>query len=163
MTSVRLLLLAALATLGVAGPASAASFYVDDNGAGPPTPGCQDAGHPCATINAALTASRALAGTGDTINVASGTYAEDLALDQPADNGLTIAGSNSLLSATKIQAVSGAAQAVKLGSTGAPLNSGQTLSGLTVVVPAGADPSQVGVAAAGVDMTLSDLSISMAE
>ena len=66
MPTVRLALPAVVAALALAAPASAAQFYVDDNGAGPPTPGCQDQGHPCSTINAALTASRALAGTGDT-------------------------------------------------------------------------------------------------
>jgi hypothetical protein len=161
MSKVRAALLALAGILVLASPAGAAQFYVDDNGALPVTAGCQDPGHPCHTIGSALTASRAFAGIGDTINVEPGLYDEDLVVDQPADNGLKIAGKDYLT--TKIQHVSNASQAVQLGASVAPLNTNLSLEGIQVVVPAASDPAKQGIYVRGIDTALRNAAIVMNE
>ncbi|MCW2992378.1 MAG: lieA [Solirubrobacterales bacterium] len=157
----RVLLITFAIALGAAAPASAAAtqFYVDDNGAAPPTPGCQDAGHPCTTIAAALTASRAVAGTGDTINLAAGTYNEDVVVDQAADNGLTIDGVRNGLSTSTISHVSGLTHAVQLGASSAPYNTGLTLKDLIVAVPAGSNTSKYAIDYYAVNSSLENVGV----
>lgn len=163
MITVRTTLIAFISALALATPASGAQFYVDDNGPGPATPGCQDSGHPCSTINAALSASRAAAGTGDTINVALGTYAEDLVIDQPADNDLTIAGKTSLFSTSTVSLVSNSEEAVQLGNDGAPLNTNITLKDLRITVPTGSSALKKGLESWVVGGTLDNVSVSLVD
>lgn len=160
MLQPRAALLAPLLALTFAAPASAAAtqFYVDDNGP-MAVAGCQDSTHPCATIAAALTASRALAGTGDTINLAAGTYNEDVVLDQAADNGLTIDGVRSGLSTSTISHVSGSTHAVQFGSSSAPLNTNLTLKDLVVAVPAGSSTSKYAIDYYAIDSKLENVGV----
>jgi hypothetical protein len=153
----RPILLALLVFAALAAPAGAAQFYVDDSSPAP-VAGCQDQAHPCTTINAALTASRALAGTGDTITVASGTYDEDLVVDQPQDDGLTISGP-STGSAALIQHISNAVTAVQLGASSAPFNQNLTLEHVTIGVPIGAGLSKYGVRVYGIGTTLDNVGV----
>jgi len=163
MPYVRTMLLAAAAALALPATASAADFYVDDNGPGPPTPSCQDAGHPCSTIAAALAKSRALAGT-DTIHLAAGAYNEDVTLDQPTDEGLTLQGNGTLgAGATTISHASAAIAGVFLGTTVAPFTANITLKDLAVNVPVGSDHAKGGIDSQATHATLQDVTVTIAD
>jgi hypothetical protein len=161
MLTVRTSLL--LVILALAAPAQAAQLYVDDNGAGPPTPGCTSQSFPCSTIAAALTASRANATT-DTINLAAGTYAEDVVLDQPEDSSLTIDGAGAgLFNSSTIQVANSATWAVQVGAGSMPYNTGITLRDLRVVVPAGSGSSKGGIIDYALNATFENMLVSVAE
>ncbi|MFL5844459.1 MAG: PKD domain-containing protein [Solirubrobacteraceae bacterium] len=159
MLQPRLLLLVPLLALALAAPASAAQFYADDNGALPVTAGCQDSTHPCATIAAALTASRALAGIGDTINLAAGTYSEDVVIDQTVDNGLTIDGVRSGLSTSTISAVNNSTHAVQFGASSAPLSTNLTLKDVVISVAAGSNTSKYAIDYYAVNSKLDNVAV----
>jgi hypothetical protein len=83
----------------VAAPAASADVFFVDPG-GDNSGACTSAGAgACQTIAGAIVKSRATTG-GDTINIAAGTYDEDLNFDQASDDGDSIVGAGP--SATKI-------------------------------------------------------------
>ena len=90
LRSVRWFLLLVLPiVLGAPAVAHADVFFADKGGSGTQ---CSEAA-PCATISAALTASRNAAGTGDRIEVGPGLFVERVVIDKAEDAGLTLHGS----------------------------------------------------------------------
>ncbi len=84
-----------------ASAASASTFFV--NGAtGSDTNPCTSTAAPCKTIGAAVTKSQLVLGNA-TIEVAAGTYKENLDLNNPADSGITINGVSGEASGTVIE------------------------------------------------------------
>lgn len=127
------LLVGALTTAAVAasaGAASATTFYV--NGGVSASGNCLTPSTACKTINEAVVKARLVVDTA-TIDVAAGTYTEDLELNQDGDTGLTINGAGSAAGGTTIQGVNGK-QTIKT----APMNTGPTtIENLRVVNPVG--------------------------
>jgi hypothetical protein len=105
----------ALLTFPATGLAAADAFFVDD-GAGNDSNTCQAPLTPCKTINGAVTKARGdMDSQANTINVAAGTYIEQINLDNAGDDGLTIDGVNSLFFPdTHINMTAGNAVAVQL-------------------------------------------------
>ncbi len=83
----------ALATAMFASAASAATFFVNGS-TGNNANSCLSAASPCETINGAVAKARLSPDTA-TIDVAAGTYTEDLLLLESGDSGLTIDGAGS--------------------------------------------------------------------
>jgi hypothetical protein len=137
------------ATAG-ASAASASTFFV--NGAmGSDTNPCTSAAAPCKTIGAAVTKSQLVIGTA-TIEVAAGTYKENLDLDNTADDGITINGVSSEASGTVIEGA-GTEPTFQFGSPGSTAGA---LSNLRVVTSAG--QTAVGIASAG-ELTLNNVAV----
>lgn len=86
----------AVAFLTTASGASAATFYVDDSASSPLNP-CTSSvpANACLTIGNAVTQARLVPGP-NTIQVAAGTYAEAVNLDNAADDGLSINGAGTV-------------------------------------------------------------------
>src|SRR5271166_3077911 len=101
MTGRRLIWIGVLAAAVLAGGADAASasasastpLYVSTTGKDAANP-CTSASSPCKTIVHAVLESQSVAGT-STINVAAGTYQEEVPLSSPADEGIAIVGAGS--------------------------------------------------------------------
>jgi hypothetical protein len=143
----------AAAFFACAGNAAAATFYVDDDSpmtpvsctAPPPANGCQ-------TINAAVTQARTVPGP-NTIEVANGTYAESVNLNNAGDDGLTIEGESR--SGTVISSSAG-------GITVSLARPGLTLRHLTAQIPGPVVTStKRAIYLAGTPQTLDDVGLLM--
>lgn len=164
-----LCLVAATGALAVAPPARASggmAFFVSPSGSDMGT--CQTASPltaRCQTIGYALTQHRSVGGAGDTINLDAGTYAENVLIDQTADQSLTIVGAGA--GATIISSTADATCntsvvcAVKLGAVGGGTPTAATVKNLTVQVPAGASASKRGIELVGSGAVLSGVSVDM--
>jgi hypothetical protein len=86
-----------------ASAASASTFFVNA-ATGSDTNLCTSAGAPCKTIGAAVTKSQLIIGNA-TIEVASGTYKENLDLNNPADTGIAIKGAGNEAGGTVLEGV----------------------------------------------------------
>jgi hypothetical protein len=133
-----------------ASAASASTFFV--NGAtGSDTNLCTSATVPCKTIGAAVTKSQLVIGTA-TIEVAAGTYKENLDLNNPADDGITINGVSDEASGTVIEGA-GTEPTFQFGSPG---GSTATLSNLRMVTSA--SQTATGIESAG-ELTLDNVAV----
>ncbi len=129
---VRISVLVSALTMTVgASAASASTFFVNDT-TGLDTSSCTNAATPCKTIGAAVTKSQLVLGNA-TIEVAAGTYKENLDLDKPEDSGITINGVSGEASGTVIEGA-GTEPTFQFGSPG---SAAATLSNLRVVTAAG--------------------------
>lgn len=156
--------LALLVSLVLAGPASAATFYVDDNAAMPASP-CTDPDpeKACNTIQTAIEQARqASFPDGDVIQVAPGAYNEEVDLNTVADVGNTIvgAGSQGGPSGTLLNPV---------GVTGAVIETGASVLGVTLkdlrveVIPAPPDEDRPGVILRGPNAALDNVAVDMTQ
>jgi hypothetical protein len=147
-------MLAMVAMATGAGAASAATFYVNGSTGNNSNP-CTSPGAPCLTINEAVTKARLIPDTA-TIDVAAGTYTEDLLLTQAGDSGLTIDGAGSGASGgTIIQGVNTNPTIVATEPNEGPM----TIDNLRIVNPAGdTNPAMVSVKA---PYTLGNVAIEM--
>src|SRR4051794_15772753 len=143
--------LAAVALAGVASAsASASTFFVSTTGNNGND--CTSAATGCLTINGAIAKARAAQDTA-TINVGAGTFTEDVALDQAADDGTSIVGAGSGAGGTTIQGVNGN-PAVKTGFQ----STGNDVSHLKILGSPGGGDS---VVQASSPMTLTDVAMTM--
>ena len=135
-----------------ASAASASTFFV--NGAtGSDTNPCTSAAAACKTIGAAVTKSRLVIGNA-TIEVAAGTYKENLDLNNPADNGIAINGVGSEASGTAIEGAGGKEPVFEFGSLG----NTASLSNLRIVAPVGQEGAGIENAA---ELTLNNVFVDM--
>lgn len=155
--AIRLGLSAAVLTAALAGaaPAAAATLFVSTGGTDASND-CQAPGAPCLTIDHAIAAAEATSGPA-TIDLAPGTYSETVTATNPADFGLTVAGTGADPGSTVIQGPGGAStETIQVGG-GVVLGS-LTLSNLSVENPSpNTQPAIVGtgdVTLDGVDVTL---------
>ena len=133
-----------------ASAASASTFFV--NGAtGSDTNPCTSAAAPCKTIGAAVTKSQLVLGNA-TIEVAAGTYKEDLDLDKPEDSGIAINGVSGEASGTVIEGA-GTEPTFQIGSPGSTT---AALSNLRVVTSA--SQTAVGIESAS-ELTLNNVAV----
>lgn len=136
--------------LAGASSASASTFFVATTGNN--ANDCTSSATPCLTIAGAIAKARAAPDTA-TINVAAGTYTEDVALTSPADDGTAIVGAGSGAGGTTIQGVNGN-PAIALGSA----STSNALSHLAVVNSPGGNDNGVSIETAA---TLTDVAIDM--
>ena len=99
---IRICVLVGTLTMAVGASAASASTFFVNGATGSDTNPCTSAAAPCKTIGAAVTMSQLVLGNA-TIEVAAGTYKENLDLDNPADNGITINGISGETSGTVIE------------------------------------------------------------
>ena len=134
-----------------ASAALASTFYVNSATGNDANP-CTEPTSPCKTIPAAVTKSEAIEGT-PTIEVAAGVYKEDIALEKPADAGITINGAGSGAGQTELVGEPTSATArIELPGGSA------TLSNLSVITPSGDEHAGIELGGA---LTLDDVAIRM--
>lgn len=76
----------------VAAANASVALYVNGAFGGTPVAGCASPSNPCKTISAGVAAAEALSDSNVTLQVAAGTYAEQLSINVPATDSLVIAG-----------------------------------------------------------------------
>ncbi len=126
------LALTASVSAGTAGAASASTFYVNGT-TGADTRSCTEPSAACKTIQAAVEKSDVVLGHA-TIEVASGTYTENVDLGASADNGIVIDGAGDGVGGTVIEGAKVEHPVVEIGSF--PATDTATLSNLSVLDPA---------------------------
>ncbi len=134
-----------------AGAALASTLYVNGK-TGKDTNPCTEPAAPCKTINAAVIKSEAIEGAA-TIEVAAGLYEEDVKLEKPADEGITINGAGDGGGGTEVVGMTGN-KTVKISLPGG----GATVSNLSVITPSGDE--EAGITVDG-NLTLDDVAVRM--
>lgn len=148
---IRICVLVSTLTMAVGASAASASTFFVNGATGSDTNPCTSAAAPCKTVGAAVTKSQLALGTA-TIEVAAGTYKENLDLDNPADDGITINGVSDEASGTVIEGA-GTEPTFQFGSPG---GSTAALSNLRVVTSAG--QTAAGIESAG-ELTLNNVAV----
>ncbi len=149
---VRICVLVSILTMAVGASAASASTFFVNGATGSDTNPCTSAAAPCKTIGAAVTKSELTIGNA-TIEVSAGTYKENLDLDNPADNGITINGVSGEASGTVIEGA-GKEPTLKVGSPG----SSAVLSNLRIVASVGQEGAGIESAA---ELTLNNVLVDM--
>jgi hypothetical protein len=147
---VRICVLVSTLALTVGASAASASTFFVNGATGSDTNPCTSAAAPCKTIGAAVTKSQLVLGNA-IIEVAAGTYKENIDLNNPADSGITIKGVSGEVSGTVIEGV-GTEPTFKLELPG----SGAVLSSLRLVSSAGQTATDVETAG---ELTLNNVAV----
>jgi len=150
---VRICVLVSAFTMAVGASAASASTFFVNGATGSDTNPCTSAAAACKTIGAAVTKSRLVIGNA-TIEVAAGTYKENLDLNNPADNGIAINGVGSEASGTAIEGAGGKEPVFEFGSLG----NTASLSNLRIVAPVGQEGAGIENAA---ELTLNNVFVDM--
>ncbi|MFZ1926112.1 MAG: hypothetical protein WAU42_08225 [Solirubrobacteraceae bacterium] len=140
-------------TMAVGASAASASTFFVNGPTGSDTNPCTSTAAPCKTIGAAVTKSQLVLGNA-TIEVAAGTYKENLDLSNPADNGIAINGVSDETSGTVIEGAGGKEPAFEFGSLG----NTALLSNLRIVAPVGQEGAGIENAA---ELTLNNVLVDM--
>src|SRR3984957_1616422 len=148
---VRICVLVSAFTMAVGASAASASTFFVNGATGSDTNPCTSAAAPCKTIGAAVTKSQLVLGNA-TIEVAAGTYKEDLDLDKPEDSGIAINGVSGEASGTVIEGA-GTEPTFQIGSPGSTT---AALSNLRVVTSA--SQTAVGIESAS-ELTLNNVAV----